>query len=222
MRTPSSPSEVTAPLHASIHAPLASLQTRPPYGSTVSHRRRHEPRAGSPSFWVPRLAVHPLVHETNGVTGASAHIDPRKARSSGPYNPTLSTQHWLPYASCSQLPPTTYTQARERDWEFPNSTVVMGNPTRAPSCAAEHPCSCATLQRDAPEPPGGRPRHHLHNDVLTSLRAGGPEGPHQRGHCRTLQPRSGADLLRGTPLFLGTRGTMYYGPPPFGRAPDGT
>ncbi len=33
-------------------------------------------RAGSPSYWAPRLALHPTVHEKSGITVASYHIEP--------------------------------------------------------------------------------------------------------------------------------------------------
>ena len=114
VRTPSPPSVEKAPPPASFPAPPASFQTRPPYGSSVSHRRRLEPRAGSPAYWAPRLAVHPSVHESPGVTWASCHSDPPAEQ--GPHDPTTQP---FPLSTGSRMPdvvnslPTAYTRAGE-------------------------------------------------------------------------------------------------------------
>jgi hypothetical protein len=68
-----SPDNLPAPMQAARDTSLAILH----YGTTVSHRRWLVPRAGSPSYWFPRLTVHPSVHETTTDPLGFCHSDPQ-------------------------------------------------------------------------------------------------------------------------------------------------
>jgi len=58
--------------------------------------------------------------------------------------------------------------------------------------------------------------------MLTALRTGGLESPHQGGHRKAQHTRLGACLIRGAPFFRGTRGTRYHKHLPLGKPPNGT
>ena len=74
MRNPSPPHHVLPDtLHTSLQATRDTPPTRPPCGTTVSHKRRLEPRVGSPTCWAPRLVVQPSVHETTRGAAAFFH-----------------------------------------------------------------------------------------------------------------------------------------------------
>ena len=80
VRIPSTPHpENPTNLHVPPHATQELSQIRPPYGMVVSHGRRLMPRAGSPAYWVPRLVVHPSVHEKSGSHGLHAAVTPTRS-----------------------------------------------------------------------------------------------------------------------------------------------
>ena len=78
MRTPSPPHLVSLDnLLASMQAARGTSTTIPYFNTNVSHRRRLVPRAGSLAYWIPRLELHPSVHETAKGTSAFRHSDPQ-------------------------------------------------------------------------------------------------------------------------------------------------
>ena len=82
------PENLQAPLQAARDTPPAI----PPYNTTVSWRRRLVPRAGSPTYLVPRFVVHPSVHETIKGNAALCHSGPRAEHCEA--HPSASW-HWL-------------------------------------------------------------------------------------------------------------------------------
>ena len=93
------------------------------------------PRAGSPTYWVPRLAVHPSVHEMTKSTSALCHNDPQAEQCS------QSTAKPIPLSRFSgshlttegMLPPHSCIQTGKKPWGFHNSVATRKSPTQAPS-----------------------------------------------------------------------------------------
>jgi hypothetical protein len=83
VRTPSPlPTATFHNMPASSHEARSLLPTRPPYGATVSHRRRLAPRAGSPTYWASRLAVPPSGHDASTGTTALRRSAPKHTQCS--------------------------------------------------------------------------------------------------------------------------------------------
>ena len=77
VRAPSLPH--SACLDAPLCAPRAtfdSLPIIPHHGAAASHRGQLVSRAGSPTYWAPRLAMYPSVHEQTKDIAAPCRGDP--------------------------------------------------------------------------------------------------------------------------------------------------
>jgi hypothetical protein len=119
------------------------LPTRSHFGANVSQRRRLASRAGSPTYWAPRLAVPPSGHKTPHGTAVEAWSDPTQTH----YAPGSALRDPLPYSNGPHISPKGTPSSPplfrpgKRHSASRNFAIAKANPTRGLSSYTRTPPS---------------------------------------------------------------------------------
>ena len=132
----------------------SNLSLRPPQGKAVSHRRQSLPRAGSPTYWVPRLVVPPSgpeLHTGNAPLLASPILKSNPTLEDN-LSPCVSCQGpytLRAYKSLSLPPPGTHVQEGETPWAsrtFAHAkaghTLALSSSPQRSRCRLYTPMAC--------------------------------------------------------------------------------
>ena len=182
------------------------------------------PRAGSPSYWAPRLVVHPSLHEKTTSSTAFCHSDPHAEKCSQitakPIPQSRGTGSHPPTEG--RLSPHSCIQAGERSLEISRLRCCEGKSYSGLSLVQPdiHIRAIHYNGRHPSFPEGDQDIIYM----MTCSPLLAPKGLKvilREGISKLCPPGSDNGLLRGAIFFLGAWRIRHHGPLPLGRALGG-